>query len=279
MMKRILSFLRSMCFGMILLSAIAALSVIGTLVTQGQSAVFYEQMYGKLSRVILFFGFNHMYGTWYYAALFAVLCLNLMLCSVFRIGKVRHAKAAMLERVRSAKVIDHLDAKKAEAICCKLGFRKVDEGLFVRRISGLYGSFVTHLGILLLVIAAACVFSLESKEEAYILPGDTMMLADGCCVTVDDFSMENDAGQLDYISSITVIGKDGKRNAMTAKVNHPVRFEDHTVYQQSYNYAGVLEVQTDLDAHAEQVVLDSPVFISLDGVNGIQYTRRQCINF
>jgi hypothetical protein len=127
--------------------------------------------------------------------------------------------------------------------------------------------------MLLLVVAAACVFSLESKEEAYVLPGNTMMLADGCQVTVDAFSMENEAGQLDYISSITVTGKDGMSREMTAMVNHPARFEDHTVYQQSYNYAGVLEVQTALDASAEQVVLDSPMFISLDGANGIQYLQ------
>ena len=73
-MKKTLSFLRSMRFGMILLGTIAALSVIGTLVTQGQSVAFYEQAYGGLSGVILFCGFDHMYSTWYYAALFAALC-------------------------------------------------------------------------------------------------------------------------------------------------------------------------------------------------------------
>ena len=272
-MKRILSFLRSMRFGMILLGTIAVLSVIGTLVIQGQGAAFYEQAYSGLSDVILFCGFDHMYSTWYYAALFAALCLNLLLCSILRLGKIRRAKTALLERARKAKVLDGLDVKKVEVACRKLGFKPVEDGLYIRRTPGLYGSFITHLGMLLLVVAAACVFSLESKEEAYVLPGNTMMLADGCQVTVDAFSMENEAGQLDYISSITVAGKDGKRNAMTAKVNHPARFEDHTVYQQSYNFAGVLDVQTALDAPAEQVVLDNAAFISLDGVNGVHYMQ------
>jgi len=272
-MKRILSFLRSMRFGMMLLGAIAALSVIGTLVTQGQSAAFYEQAYGELAGVILFCGFDHMYSTWYYVALFAALCLNLMLCSILRLGKIRRAKAALLERARKAKELDGLDTKKAEAACRKLGFKPVEDGLYIRRALGLYGSFITHLGMLLLVIAAACVFSLESKEEAYVLPGDTMTLADGCQVTVNAFSMENEEGQLDYISNITVTGKDGQRRKMTAIVNHPARFEDHTVYQQSYYYAGVLDVQTAPGAPAEQIVLDGPAFISLDGVNGVQYMQ------
>lgn len=272
-MKKVFRFLRSMRFGMILLGTIAALSVIGTLVTQGQSAAFYEQAYGDLSGVILFCGFDHMYSTWYYAALFAALCLNLLLCSVLRLGKIRRAKAALLERARKAKALDGLDIKKAEAACRKLGFKPVENGLYIRRTLGLYGSFITHFGMLLLVIAAACVFSLESKEEAYVLPGDTMRLADGCQVTVDAFSMENEAGQLDYISSITVTGKDGQSREMTTMVNHPARFEDHTVYQQSYHYAGVLDVQTAPGAPAEQIVLDGPAFISLDGVNGIQYIQ------
>jgi AraC-like DNA-binding protein len=79
-----------MRFGMILLGTIAVLSVIGTLVIQGQGAAFYEHAYSGLSDVILFCGFDHMYSTWYYAALFAALCLNLLL---FPPGRQREEEA------------------------------------------------------------------------------------------------------------------------------------------------------------------------------------------
>ena len=127
--------------------------------------------------------------------------------------------------------------------------------------------------LLLLVIAAALVFSLEKKEDVYVMVGDTATLSDGCTVKVNAFSMENAAGQLDYISEITVTGKDGVAKDMTATVNYPARFEDHTVYQQNYAFAGVLDVQTAQDAPAEQIVLDSASFISLDGVSGVHYMQ------
>lgn len=271
--NKLFSFLRSMRFGMILLCAIAALSVVGTMVTQGQSAAFYTENYGNLGNLILFFGFDHMYATWYYVALFAALCLNLLLCSVLRFGKVKNAKAALIARVQNAKPQENLDAAKAEAACKKLGFKPVGEGVYVRRTLGLYGSFITHVGMLLLVIAAALVFSLEKKEDVYVMVGDTATLSDGCSVTVNAFSMENAEGKLDYISDITVTGKDGKPQEMTATVNYPARFEDHTVYQQNYAFAGVLDVQTAQDAPAEQIVLDSASFISLDGVSGVHYMQ------
>ena len=64
--NKVFSFLRSMRFGMILLCAIAALSVVGTLITQGQTAAFYPERYGNWGNLILFCGFDHMYATWYY---------------------------------------------------------------------------------------------------------------------------------------------------------------------------------------------------------------------
>jgi len=271
--NKLFSFLRSMRFGMILLGAIAALSVVGTLITQGQAAAFYTQNYGNMGNLILFLGFDHMYATWYYVALFAALCVNLLLCSVLRLGKIRSAKKALLARAQSAKPQEKMDAVKAEAACKKLGFKPAGDGLYIRRTLGLYGSFVTHAGMLLLVIAAALVFSLEKKEDAYVMVGDTMTLSDGCTVKVNAFSMENEAGQLDYISGLTVTGRDGKPQDMTTTVNYPARFEDHTVYQQNYAFAGVLDVQTAENAPAEQVLLDGASFISLDGVNGVHYMQ------
>lgn len=267
----VLAFLRSMRFGMILLAAIAVLSVIGTLIVQGQNAAFYEQVYGNLGKVIVTLGFDHMYGTWYYAVLFAALCVNLLLCSVLRFGKIRGARKRLLSGAKHAQALEAPDADKASAAVRKIGFRAVGEGLYIRRTMGLYGSFATHVGMLLLVIAAACTFALEDKLDADILTGDTMTLPDGCAITVDGFAMENEAGELDYISSLTLKGQDGTAQTATVTVNHPARFHDHAVYQQSYKFAGVVDIQTAENAPAEQVVLDSAAFISLDGTDGIQY--------
>ena len=271
--SKFLSFLRSMRFGMLLLTLIAALSIVGTLITQGQSEAFYTQAYGSAGSVILFFGADHIYATWYYVALFIALCVNLTLCSLVRMGKLRGAKAALGERAKSAPVIEGLAPDAAQAACKSLGFKRGGEGLYIRHGAGVYGSFVAHLGMLLLVIAAACVFALEDKQDAYVMPGDTLTLADGCAVTVNSFAMENEAGQLDYISQLTLTGEDGAQRDATITVNHPARFGEHTVYQQSYAFAGVLDVKTAENAQDERIVLDGPAFISLDGVSGVHYMQ------
>lgn len=270
-MKRVFDFLRSMRFGMILLTGIALLSIVGTLVPQGQSAAYYEQAYEALGGVLLFLGVDHMYSTWYYVAMFAMLCMNLSLCSLLRIRKIRNARAALLGRAEKAKPEEKLSADAVQNMLGKLGFRKARQDLYIRRTLGLYGSFVTHLGMLLLVIAAACVFTLEKKEDFYLMPGNTYELSDGCAIAVDSFSMENEKGQLDYISELTMTDESGTQHQATITVNNPARFANHTVYQQNYAFAGVLDVQTAPDAPAEQVVLDGPAFISLDGVNGLHY--------
>ncbi len=270
-MKKAFGFLRSMRFGMILLTVIALLSIVGTLVPQGQSAAYYEQAYTGMSGVLLFLGVDHLYSTWYYVTMFALLCVNLSLCSLLRIGKIRNAKAALLNKAENAKPEEKLAVGAVQRVLKKLGFRSVGQDLYIRRTLGLYGSFATHLGMLLLVIAAACVFTLEEKEDFYLMPGDAYTLPDGCAIAVDRFSMENEKGQLDYISELTMTEESGTQHQATVTVNHPARFANHTVYQQNYAFAAVLDVQTAPDAPAEQIVLDGPAFISLDGVNGVHY--------
>ena len=46
MKNKILSFLRSMRFGMLLLVAIAVLSIVGTLIEQGAEPEYYTTLYG-----------------------------------------------------------------------------------------------------------------------------------------------------------------------------------------------------------------------------------------
>ena len=125
-MKKVLSFLRSMRFGMVLLALIAVLSVFGTLIAQGQSAAYYAHACPGWDGVILALGLDHVYSTWYYDALFAALCLNLLLCSVLRAGRLRTARAGLIARAQKAGPVAGLDADQAAADLKRLGFREQD---------------------------------------------------------------------------------------------------------------------------------------------------------
>lgn len=271
-MKKLLSFLRSMRFGILLLTLIAVLSVFGTLVTQGQSAAYYAEAYAGWDELILLLGLDHLYATWYYVALFAALCLNLLLCSVLRAGRIRAAGSGLIARAQRAEPVEGVDAEKAAAALKRMGFREKG-GVYTRHMPGLAGSLVTHIGLMLMMIAAACAFGLEQKQDAYVMIGDSLTLEDGAGIRVENFSMEDADGRLEYASALTLMNADGTSREVAIRVNHPARWGSRTIYQQSYAFAGALDVQTGPDAPAERVVLDGPAFISLDGANGIQYQQ------
>ena len=252
--SKLFSFLRSMRFGMLLLTVIAVLSVVGTLVPQGRTAEYYESAYGDMAKVIAFTGADHIYGTWYYIGLFAALCLNLLLCSLLRAGSLKMAGQSLLLRAEKAAPLNGIDAQKVRGSIRKLGYRQMKENLYLRHALGIYGSFVTHLGMLLLVIAAACTFALEQKADSYVMVGDHLDLGEGRQVAVDAFLMENSDGQLDYISELTLTDSQGVSRQASVTVNNPAKMESFTIYQQSYAFAAVLDIQTSASIPTEQVI-------------------------
>ena len=268
-MKKALSFLRSMRFGMILLAAIALLSVLGTIIPQDQSAAAYEELYPKAAGFIRFFGLDRLYSMWYYVGLYALLGLSLLACSVTRFGRVKRAKDALLTRVRVATPQDGISSENAKTLLRRHGFHPAGDA-WMRHEPGLYGSFVTHLAMLVMLIACALVFALEVKTDYSIPVGQAAVLPDGTMIHVDAFSMERD-GKLDYVSELTAVLPDRTRQQGTIRVNQPKRFGAYKVYQQSYAYMGEVDVRTGENEPDERVDLDSAAFLTLDGTNGVSY--------
>lgn len=151
-------------------------------------------------------------------------------------------------------------------------FRK-SEGGYLKHDIGFYGSFLTHAAMLLLMIAAACVFAFVEREDINLCVGDSAELPDGTILAVEAFSLEDESGKLEYTSNIRAQLPDGTEVRDIVQVNHPLRVGKYTIYQQNYAYAAVLGIRTDADAEEEVLKLDEPAFLSLDGENGIWYSQ------
>ena len=268
-MKKVLNLLRSMKFGMVLLVLIALLSILGTVIPQEQAREAYEAAYGRGANAILFLGLDHMYAAWYYIGLYLLLGVSLLFCSVLRFNRVRHARAGLLSAAERAGALEGFRADDPEAILRGKGFRKAGGG-WIRNGFGLYGSFITHLSMLLMLAACACVFSLEVKEDYSIPVGDTVALEDGTRLRVDGFSLESD-GRLDYVSDLSAVLPDGTERTGTIRVNQPMRIGRYKIYQSSYGYAGQVDVRTSADGEDERATLDSAAFLTLDGEHGVSY--------
>ncbi|MDO4492410.1 MAG: cytochrome c biogenesis protein ResB [Clostridia bacterium] len=267
-MKKVLNYLRSMRFGILLLILIAVLSLPGTVVPQGVDRASVIVRYGETwGGIIDTLGFNRIFSMWYFVALFALLCLNLTLCSVVRFGKVGNRKEALLKKAEN----NGESTAFSEGALRGLGKKEVKPGTHLVNGAGFYGSFLTHLGLLLLFVSAALVFSLQSAQEVGVKIGQSATLPDGTEIVVKSFDMKNVSGETDYISNVTLTHPGQAAEDKVIRVNEPVRFGNYTVYQQSYTMnAAEVELWTEENDQPMPLELEGPAFLSLGGEDGVR---------
>lgn len=264
-----------MTFGMILLVLIAACSVAGSLIPQQRETMEYVSRYGAdAAEWIMRLGLHDVFSAPYFIVLMAALCLNLLLCSVIRVVKLRGA-GKRLQAAAAAMERKPAPADQLHAYFARRGYRKTKQGgvtLYSKYAVGFYGSFLSHLAlIVLLVVGAATVYGADVQDRT-VMPGQTLTLEDGTTLTVNAFQIEDETGRLDYASRIVM--KDGKGNESpqtVVRVNEPLRFGGYKVYQQTYGTAGAVTVVNAHSGGSDTLSLTEPVFLTLDGRNGVYY--------
>ena len=277
-MNKLLRFFRSMRFGIMLLCLIAVLSIVGTAIPQGREIAWYAQTYRDFHGAILMLRLNDVFGSWYFQLLLILLSLNLTLCSLLRIRAVSAAKAGEREALLRMSQSFPLDEEQHDAV--RDGLRAMHCGeetdgetlIFRKNGFGRYGSFLTHLSILLTILFGAMALYLPETVDRSCLPGESVLMEDGTEIAVESFRIENGEGRLDFTSELSVKLPDGRESGLREiKVNHPLSFGPWKVYQQTYGTAGCVTVQN-LDTGLDDTfTLTDLVFLSLDGVNGLWY--------
>lgn len=278
MQKRLMKFLRSMTFGMILLGLILLCSFPGSVIAQGNTPDWYVQTYPDWHGVILKLGLDDVFGSWYFITLLALLCLNLTLCSLIRIRNVVKAskKAAASAAERKTKVF--LTAEGTSQLRQLLEERHYKKEVFgettvySKNSIGWYGSFVTHLAILLTVLFGAAALYLPKVTDQTCFPGESLPMEDGTSIAVESFQIENGEGKLDYASIIEIRLPDGRTSGQQRiSVNYPLSFGGYKVYQQTYGTAGAVTVRNTETGGEDRFLLNEMCFLSLDSINGIWF--------
>jgi len=243
-MKKILGLLSSMKFGIVLLILIGILCVVATVAES-----------------------SSIYASWYFIALFVLLALNLFFCSVIRVKNIPSMKKGLLNQAKNSSV--NLVMTDSEKWLKKHGFKKCGD-VYIKNSFGLYGTFFTHLAMLLLTIAAACIFEFSVSTDYVIPVGTTETLEDGTSIRVNSFSIEDADKNTEYKSILTIEMPDGTVKECEVLVNYPISFGRYKLYQQDYVYSAPIGIK--VGSGKEEVVrLNEPAFISLDDINGIYY--------
>jgi cytochrome c biogenesis protein len=207
------AFLSSLKLTIPLLIVLAALSVIGTLITQNASEHEYLHRYSETTYTILKgLGVLDMYHSWWFIGVLILLVINLVACSWKRLPGV-------WQQVRKA----------------KSGYARL-------------GTYLTHLSVLLILVGGLIGAVWGAKGYVEVLEGETakgvllrkpqwMMRPLRFQVRCDAFRVDfyPDGAPREYVSTLTFL--EGGRAVLDhapLRVNHPISYGGLNFYQANY---------------------------------------------
>ena len=278
-MKKILNYVRSMRFGIVLLILIAFFSIVGSVIPQGKELSWYVENYPNIHPALLILQFHRIFKSWYFVLLLVLLCLNLTLCSVLRIFSVVRASKTELADTARLPVVrlpqagrELLEQHLADTRCRRADFGETR--VYCKRRFGRYGSFVTHLAILLTVLFGAAALYLPQVFDRDCMPGESVLLPakDGAAAfSVGSFRATDESGRLDFTSELTITLPDGRSKSGEISVNHPMSFGPYKVYQQTYGTAGSITVTNLTNGGSDTFTMTELSFLSMDNVSGVWF--------
>ncbi len=261
-LSKLWTFLNSLKLTIFVLIALAALSILGTVIQQNQPLGFYFSEYGeRWANTILLLGANDLYHAAWFQGLIILLTVNLIVCTIERfpakwkatleiktsisprfVTNLSNSESFYIEDgVEGVKnrVLDILKKKRYKVKEISSG---EDVALYASKGKvGRFGSDVVHVALLLIFLGALISSIWGYRDFTVLYVGDAVK------VPKTDFQLKlnkfwvdyYDTGQVkQYNSILTVI--DGGKEVVKDKhiwVNEPLHYKGITFYQSSYGVA------------------------------------------
>jgi cytochrome c biogenesis protein len=247
-------FFASVKLAIVLLILITLASILGTLIPQGRSAAEYAARYGSLAGLFTSLQLTHLYHSPWYLALLLLFALNIIVCTVARLG-AKWRKAFGLPAEMDAQTVSAMKIKSRfrlalppssarERIAGHLrsrGYRLVVLApgnsavlLARKRRLGQFGSDVVHVG-LLVVLIGGFVSGLASRRSAIELrEGQTTAVPHAPFeIRLDKFETEYypEGAIKDWKSTVSVIENGTAVLSRVVEVNHPLTYRRVLFYQ------------------------------------------------
>jgi len=250
----------SMKLGLALLGIIAFVAGIGTVVPQIEQA---PEKAAAVSKLWQMMGFTHLYNTVWFRLLLGLLCINLIVCSTQRFRGIyrrtfKLTPPSSLARVpQNNRLVVHGEIaslrESVQEVLIQKGFRftlsdQSDHWSFiaVKRRLGNWGSLITHLSFVVLVVGALLGSLLGFKGyfmegAGTTIPIQAIQVSKG--TVSETFSVRINSAEDRFLPngerdnwytdlSILENGQEVARN--TLSVNHPFNYKGITFYQASF---------------------------------------------
>ena len=259
--KKVWKFISSMRFAILLLVLLAVACSVSSLVTQNRSYSWYAERYSeRTAAVIVALGLDDAFHSAWFIAITAFLCLNLLLCNLLRLPRLikrtrAEGDAALAlggEGDVSVAGVGDPGAVFARLRMPRPAAARTGDGrqaLFAsKHRAGLWGAWVCHLGILLLILGFGLGQMTQRQYTVYGVPGQSKSIGDtGYALSIDDFRVDRreDGSVAQYTSDITVYrlaGGDDASRSGEVSVNHPATLYGMKYYQNSTGWAAVVNI-------------------------------------
>lgn len=261
------SFFASVKLALFVLFILAIASVIGTVIPQNSPAEEYVRIYGpQTARLFEILDIPDMYNSWWFTSLLALLCLNLIVCTIERLPNVwrimvrdnlqtdvgRLAKMNPRREMTTGESPEDAAARARESLSAK-GWKateaRKEEGILLFAQKGPWtrlGVYTVHASILIIFIGAiigsyfgykgSVMIPETTKTDTIYAFGTRTPIKLGFEVLCEKFLLSHypNGAPKEFISDLVVF-EDGKKVlSKTIEVNDPLTYKGHTFYQSSY---------------------------------------------
>jgi cytochrome c biogenesis protein len=255
-----------------LLIVLAAASIFGTVIPQNAAPEEYLRVYkASTYKILHILGLLDMYRSWWFVSLLALLCLNLIACTVGRLRLTRRLLSLSREKLEDADW-KSLSPKKSlslpglpaewnapvrDGIARLLGAPKTfAEGQAIHffaekgRLSR-FGVYFVHLGVLVILGGALIGFFYGFRGNVTLVEGETAgkaVLRNGSQIPFPGFKLKLEQFSVSFYSTgapkefksvVSIHEGDQTFRRESIRVNHPLSHKGLSFYQSSYGVAGV----------------------------------------
>lgn len=237
-----------------LIAVLALLSILGTLIPQGQPDLRYLNQYGITGyKLIKFFRIDQLYHSGYYLGLLALLGINTLACLLKRfrrswrlLRQPRRLSPAQISRLENSAEFSIRETPSAALervaqVLRQRGYEVTRAGtqlLARKNLLGRLGVDLFHASLLLLLLGALAggAFGYEAFLRGH--KGDVLDVPNADFqIRIDDLWTENYEGTgriADWYTKITVIEDGQEVKTQTIEVNHPLTYKGVSFYQSSF---------------------------------------------
>jgi cytochrome c biogenesis protein len=274
--RRSIAIIADLRLAIVLLLIIAVVSIVGTVIEQAETIEFYRQnypedpaLYGFLSwKVILAWGLNHVYSTWWYLSLLVLFGSSLTVCTFTRqlpaLKTARnwkyYQKPRQFEKLALSTELENGSIKSLIPLLQAQGYKifQQDNALYARKgILGKIGPIVVHAGMLVVLAGGIWGIFTGFFAQEMVPSGNTFQVKNiieagpfakaqiptDWSVKVNRFWIDyTNSGAIDqFYSDLSVIDDRGEEiQRKTIYVNQPLRYDGVTFYQTNWSIAAVL---------------------------------------